>query len=126
MTAGLLEGRLQPVVVAISIIATCPWAFATASADEAATSASRAPEEPADETPAVVKVQRAVQATKAQLESGETMVTLPFADTSDWILTGTGEWLRGRVDWMRNDIMEFDSDEFDSVMRRAAPAKFCC
>ena len=117
MTAGLLEGRLHPVVVAISIIATCPWAFATASADEAATPASRAPEEPADETPAVVKV---------QLESGETMVTLPFADTSDWIQTGTGEWLRGRVDWMRNDIMEFDSDEFDSVMRRAAPAKFCC
>ena len=112
VTAGLLEGRLQPVVVVISIIATCPWAVQTASADEPAASASRAPKEPADETPAVVKVQRAVQATKAQLESGETMVALPFADTSDWILTGTGEWLRGRVDWMRNDIMEFDSDEF--------------
>ena len=109
---GLVKGRLQRVVMAMSVIATCPWVFVTASADEPASPASSIPEEPAEDSLAVVKVQRAVQATKAQLNSGETTITLRFADTSGWILTGTGEWLRGRVDWMRNDIMEFDSDEF--------------
>jgi putative salt-induced outer membrane protein YdiY len=112
MIGNLVEGRCQRVVLAMSVIATCPWAFVTASADEPAPPASSDPGEPAEDSLVVVKVQRAVQATKAQLNSEETMLTLPFADTSDWILTGTGEWLRGRVDWMRNDIMEFDSDEF--------------
>jgi hypothetical protein len=50
--------------------------------------------------------------TARQIEAGETTITLRFADTSDWIRTKSGEWLRGGVDWMRDDIMEFDSDEF--------------
>ena len=52
-----------------------------------------------------------VRAVEEQLESGGP-VTLAFADESDWLLTRSGEWLRGGVDWMRDDIMEFDSVEF--------------
>ena len=63
---------------------------------------------------AVVEVQRAVQAVEAQRERGEVIV-LEFADESDWILTKSGEWLRGGVDWMRDDIMEFDSVEFGAL-----------
>jgi hypothetical protein len=63
---------------------------------------------------AVVEVQRVVRAAEAQLESGQPIV-LEFADDSDWLLTKSGEWLRGGVDWMRDDIMEFDSVEFGAL-----------
>ena len=42
--------------------------------------------------------------TARQIEAGETTITLRCADTSDWIRTESGEWLRGGVDWMGDDI----------------------
>jgi len=98
--------------MAATALVTSLWVVATASADEPTPAAALGPEEPADDSLAVVKVQGAVQATARQIEAGETTITLRFADTSDWIRTKSGEWLRGGVDWMRDDIMEFDSDEF--------------
>ena len=61
---------------------------------------------------AVVEVHRAVRETELRIGRGEALIELRFADDSDWIRTRSGEWLRGGVDWMRKDIMEFDSEEF--------------
>ena len=33
----------------------------------------------------------------------------------DWVLLNTGEWLKGTIDGIRNDHMEFDSDKFDDL-----------
>ncbi len=33
----------------------------------------------------------------------------------DWVLLNTGEWLKGTIDGIRNDRMEFDSDKFDDL-----------
>jgi len=94
------------------MFASCPWVAGAALAEESPPAVSVVPEEPAEDALAVVKVQRAVQATAQQVESGRENITLRFADTADWIRTTSGEWVRGGVDWMRDDIMEFNSDEF--------------
>ena len=70
------------------------------------------PEEPAEEALAVVEVKRALDAVARELASGSTELTLSFADTFDWVRTTTGEWVRGDIDWMRDNTMEFDSEEF--------------
>lgn len=31
----------------------------------------------------------------------------------DWVQTTSGEWLKGRIKVMNNDVLEFDSDEFE-------------
>jgi len=33
----------------------------------------------------------------------------------DWVLLNTGEWLKGTIEGIRNDRMDFDSDKFDDV-----------
>jgi len=33
----------------------------------------------------------------------------------DWVLLNTGEWLKGTVEGIRNDKMDFDSDKFDAI-----------
>jgi putative salt-induced outer membrane protein YdiY len=33
----------------------------------------------------------------------------------EWVLLNTGEWLKGTIDAIRDDEMEFDSDKFDKV-----------
>ena len=50
-----------------------------------------------------------------QIDAGQRPSTLRFADSSDWLLTKSGEWVRGGVDWMRDDIMELDSEEFGAL-----------
>jgi hypothetical protein len=71
-----------------------------------------APEEPAEESLAVVEVKRALDATARALDSESSEITLSFADTFDWVRTTSGEWVRGDIDWMRDDNMEFNSEEF--------------
>ena len=68
--------------------------------------------ETVEKTLPVVEVERAIRATTQQVEAGEPNIKIRFGDTADWVHTTTGEWIRGDVDWMRNDIMEFDSEEF--------------
>ncbi len=70
---------------------------------------------PAEASVPVVEVQRALSTAKRQLEAGSVGITLGFADDSDWIGTTSGEWVRGKIDWMRDDNMEFDSDEFGAL-----------
>lgn len=63
----------------------------------------------------VVAVQRAMQEVAEAVEAGEELTELRFADESDWVRMQSGEWLRGRIDSSRDDIMQFDSDEFGPV-----------
>ncbi len=79
-----------------------------ARADESST----LPQEPSGESLAVVRVSQAIESTRRQLQTGGTATALEFGDTSDWLQTTSGEWVRGSIDWMRDDIMEFDSEEF--------------
>jgi hypothetical protein len=38
---------------------------------------------------------------------------LPGEDSKDWVQLTSGEWLRGSIDLLRDQSMEFDSDELD-------------
>jgi hypothetical protein len=76
--------------------------------------ASRAAHGQEDES-TVVRVKRALSAATRQLEAGSVGSALGFADDSDWIGTTSGEWVRGNIDSMREDNMEFDSDEFGAL-----------
>ena len=55
---------------------------------------------------------------KIQLQAasgiGESVV-LEFGDTFDWLQMVSGEWIKGNIDRMRNDTMEFDSDKLDML-----------
>lgn len=64
---------------------------------------------------AVVRVKDALDAANRQLDGAETIGMLRFADGSDWVRTTSGEWVRGSIDWMRDDILSFDSEEFGEV-----------
>jgi hypothetical protein len=63
----------------------------------------------------VVEVKDALDLARKQLRSEENTETLPFADSSDWLRTTSGEWVRGRIDWMREDLLSFDSEEFGEL-----------
>ncbi len=39
----------------------------------------------------------------------------PAADKFDWIKLKSGEWLKGKIDGMRDGSLEFDSDELDDL-----------
>jgi hypothetical protein len=73
------------------------------------------PDTAAEDPVAVVDVQRALSTARRQLEAGSVGIALGFADDSDWIGTTSGEWVRGNIDSMREDNMEFDSDEFGAL-----------
>ena len=73
------------------------------------------PDPSSDDALVGVQVKEALDTARQQLESGETTETLPFADGSDWVRTTSGEWARGSIDWMREDVMSFDSDEFGEL-----------
>jgi hypothetical protein len=72
-------------------------------------------DEPPEDELRVVEVKEALDQARDQLKSGENTETLPFADGSDWLRTTSGEWVRGHIDWMREDILSFDSDEFGEL-----------
>jgi hypothetical protein len=63
----------------------------------------------------VVEVNEALDLAREALRSEEDTETLPFADGSDWLRTTSGEWVRGRIDWMREDLLSFDSEEFGEL-----------
>jgi len=61
-----------------------------------------------------------VKASMAEIERqaasgfGETYV-IPFGDTFDWLQLVSGEWIKGNIDRMRSEKMEFDSDKLDML-----------
>ena len=113
MIAGGREKGPTAGWLALAVAAWCVCTAGPAAAEERERwSRTSVPDE--EDSLAVVEVQRVVKSVEEQLTSGDA-VALQFADESDWILTKSGEWLRGGVDWMRNDIMEFDSVEFGAL-----------
>ena len=72
------------------------------------------PAEPTDVSIAVTSVQAAMaNVEKDVLEGVGTSYIITFGDTFDWVQMNSGEWLKGNIDRMREDTMEFDSDELD-------------
>lgn len=53
------------------------------------------------------------QAPKPQ--AGPFAPAVPAVDKFDWIQLKSGEWLKGTIDGLRNDSLEFDSDELDDL-----------
>ena len=51
---------------------------------------------------------------EAELGLGESYV-LEFGDTFDWVQMISGEWVKGNIERMRDDKMEFDSDKLDML-----------
>jgi hypothetical protein len=47
--------------------------------------------------------------------ANEDFEPLPLGDGPDWIRLTSGEWLKGDIDRMRNESLEFDSDELDDL-----------
>lgn len=39
----------------------------------------------------------------------------PTAEADDWIRFGSGEWLRGEIKVLRDDLLEFESEELDEL-----------
>jgi len=72
------------------------------------------PAEPADPKSAVETVKASLAAVEKQsLEGvGDTYV-IDFGDTFDWVQMVSGEWIKGNVERMRDDTLEFDSDKLD-------------
>ena len=113
MFVGPREGKLRRSAWALVVIGIASSTGSAARADDA--DAELPKTALADDSLVVVEVRRAVRAAAQQIDSGETDIELRFADTFDWIQTKSGEWLRGDVDWMRDNIMEFDSSEFGAL-----------
>ncbi len=72
------------------------------------------PAEPADPKSAIDTVQAAMAVVEKQAVEGvgDTYV-IDFGDTFDWVQMVSGEWIKGNVERMRNDTLEFDSDKLD-------------
>ena len=114
MRRGKLGPAFRSVAAAVAVAALAPLSTpGPVRAEDSPKPPQEAPRLRAEEgAAAVVKVQEAVQSAQRQVENAEASITLEFVDDSDWLMTGSGEWVRGGIDWMRDDIMEFDSDEF--------------
>jgi len=67
---------------------------------------------PAESRGTVESVKASVMRVQAQASTGlpEDYV-IEFGDTFDWIQLVSGEWLKGEIKRMRDDNLEFDSDE---------------
>ncbi len=78
------------------------------------TSPGGVPASPADAETAVDMVQLSMAAVEQQELAGigEDYV-IQFGDTFDWIRLVSGEWLKGTLERMREDTLEFDSDKLD-------------
>lgn len=100
--------------VRIGIVAVSFWVLLLGERVHAdASDEGKQPDASSDD--ALAHVKAALHAAKEQLESGETLERLPFGDASDWVRTTSGEWARGSIDWMRENVISFDSDEFGQL-----------
>jgi hypothetical protein len=74
------------------------------------------PAEPMEANAAIDSVKAAMARVQLQAASGvgDTYV-IEFGDTFDWVQMVSGEWIKGNIDRMRDDQMEFDSDKLDML-----------
>ena len=73
------------------------------------------PAKPMDASSAVDTVKAAMATVqKDEAAIGDTY-TIQFGDTFDWVQMSSGEWIKGNIERMRDDNMEFDSDDLDML-----------
>jgi hypothetical protein len=74
------------------------------------------PAEPADAKSAVDTVKAAMAVVEKQsLEGVADTYVIEFGDTFDWVQMVSGEWIKGNIERMRDDTLEFDSDKLDML-----------
>ena len=73
------------------------------------------PTEPMDAKTAVDTVKAAMANVEKQQGGIGTSYTIQFGDTFDWVQMSSGEWIKGNIERMRDDTMEFDSDDLDML-----------
>ncbi|MEM8607704.1 MAG: DUF481 domain-containing protein [Myxococcota bacterium] len=71
------------------------------------------PAEAADSEVAIDEVKSRLDAISSQAAQGALpeSYTIDFGDTFDWVQLTSGEWVKGEIKRMRDDNLEFDSDE---------------
>ena len=74
------------------------------------------PGEPANADTAIEGVKASMARVKDDATAGisDTYV-IGFGDTFDWVKLVSGEWIKGNIDRMRNDKLEFDSEKLDTL-----------
>jgi len=69
------------------------------------------PAEPMDPASAVDTVQAAMTNVQNDSSGIDEAYVIQFGDTFDWVQLTSGEWIKGNIKRMRDDTMEFDSDD---------------
>ena len=74
------------------------------------------PLEPTDASIAVDSVKAAMATAQEQTSAGvpESFI-IEFGDSFDWVQMVSGEWIKGNIERMRDETMEFDSDKLDML-----------
>jgi hypothetical protein len=74
------------------------------------------PTEAAEPKSAVDTVKAAMAVVEKQsIEGVGESYVIDFGDTFDWVQMVSGEWIKGNIERMRDDTMEFDSDKLDML-----------
>jgi putative salt-induced outer membrane protein YdiY len=73
------------------------------------------PAEPMDASSAVDTVKAAMANVRKDEAGIGNTYTIKFGDTFDWVQMSSGEWIKGNIERMRDDTMEFDSDDLDML-----------
>ena len=79
--------------------------------DALAPLAEGVPAEPTDAQPAIESVKASVAKVEADAAAGiGDSYVIEFGDSFDWVRLTSGEWIKGNIDRLREDNLEFDSD----------------
>ena len=74
------------------------------------------PAKPAEPASAIDTVQAAMANVQKQSDGGvSSTYVIEFGDTFDWVQMISGEWIKGNIERMRDDTLEFDSDKLDML-----------
>ena len=74
-----------------------------------------APAEPMDPASAIDTVQAAMATVQKDGAGIGNAYTIEFGDTFDWVQMVSGEWIKGNIERMRDENLEFDSDKLDML-----------
>jgi len=102
-------------VVALSIGFACnPRPVFAQAADPTGVTDEGVPDEVVEQDQSVSEVEKAIEQVEDDTEAGlPAKFTIKFGDSYDWLRLTSGEWLKGKVHWMREKDIEFDSDKLD-------------
>jgi len=74
------------------------------------------PVDPMDASTAVDSVKASIAKIERETVSGVgDSYVIQFGDTFDWLQLDSGEWIKGNIERLRQDKMEFDSDKLDML-----------